>query len=459
MHGYMAANKVKLPRNRTFVVNMANISEHTLPNSTGVCLLDCTTAFNNLTDREKLYAHYISQASWYGNLIVLVQTSPESPGIFLLLQKVFRSQPISELERLATELGLTNEEFEAFQVYAAGFYSNMGNYKSFGDTKFIPNLPKEKFESLVLDCVGGKSDPEGMRVLWNAVSDRMYSLADRQRELALGEKGTTTYFSSNCNVHDAEIASEFMTAKDLSPYNTRLFKKTGGPVEYEVRLASSETSNGEVAGCAAGLLGTHQFTPKDGSGPVTFHVTRGDYSKLMALMCQNLEKAKASVANETEAQMLDEYIVSFTSGSIPAHKNGSRFWIRNKGPVVETYIGFIESYRDPSGVRGEFEGFVAVVNKEMSAKFGDLVDNAEHLLALLPWPAAYEKDKFLRPDFTSLDVLTFGSSGIPAGINIPNYDDIRQNEGFKNVSLGNVLTAGYKDTKITFLADSDKSWP
>ncbi|XP_069064068.1 dipeptidyl peptidase 3 [Pleurodeles waltl] len=430
------------------------VSHFVLPNNIGISVLDCKEAFALLSQDEKLYAHFLSRASWYGGLIVLMQTSPESPGIFVLLSKLFRAQGPEELKGLAQHLCITEQDYQALLVYTAGFFANMGNYKSFGDTKFIPNLPKERLKELVFNSAAFHQHPEEIKSLWETYGELLYSLEPRQQSLGLGDKGTTTYFSENCTLEDAELAQRFLDSKNISAYNTRLFKsKTSNEKPtYEIRLASANTNDSPVEAEMSSKLLCFDFEGKQ------FTVNRGDYAPLMKKVVENLQHAKAFAANLNEEKMLEHYIRSFTIGSIDEHKQGSRFWVKDKGPIVESYIGFIESYRDPFGSRGEFEGFVAVVNKAMSARFGQLVASAEQFLQELPWPKEFEKDHFLKPDFTSLDVLTFSGSGIPAGINIPNYDDIRQKDGFKNVSLGNVLSVAYatEKEKLTFLAEEDK---
>ena len=53
--------------------------------------------------------------------------------------------------------------------------------------------------------------------------------------------------------------------------------------------------DGEVPGFEGKkILGSHTFTPKDVAGPITFDVTRGDYSKLLDIVVQNLDKATVS---------------------------------------------------------------------------------------------------------------------------------------------------------------------
>jgi len=86
--------------------------------------------------------------------------------------------------------------------------------------------------------------------------------------------------------------------------------------------------------------------------------------------------------------------------------------VRDVGPVVESYIGFIETYVDPFGGRAEWEGFTAIVNKSLSAKYGTLVNRAPELIKNLPWGKDFEVDEFRRPDFTALEVLSFATGGL-----------------------------------------------
>lgn len=63
-----------------------------------------------------------------------------------------------------------------------------------------------------------------------------------------------------------------------------------------------------------------------------------------------------------------------------------------------------------------------------------------------------EKDTFLAPDFTTLEIIAFATVSCPLGINIPNYDDIRETERFKNLFLNNSL-GSYQSSTVEFATE------
>ncbi|KAF2003272.1 dipeptidyl peptidase-like protein III [Amniculicola lignicola CBS 123094] len=397
--------------------------------------------FEALTEKEKLYAHHISVASLAGTRIVLRQVSPEAEHIYDFIIAVHKHCS-GDYTKLAKQAGLSPVDLDAYLHYSAQFLGNLGNYKSFGDSKFVPRIPPRQLKALAT------VSPVVLK-LHEKFKDSVYADANVSRlHLGYPDAGhVSAYYPDSPDITKEEISgvSDFLEGKGLLPENTRI-RKTKAAFEVLIASAIDNPSKDERD------LPESEWTLDDGK---KVKLVYGDYAKEMKTISDNMQKAKEYAASETQANMMEEYATSFRTGSLEHFKESQRYWIKDKGPLVETDVGFIETYRDPQGIRGEWEGFVAMVNKERTKAFGKLVESAPSLIPLLPWKKDFEKDTFLSPDFTSLEVLTFAGSGIPAGINIPNYDDIRQNLGFKNVSLGNVLSAKALNEPIPFIKDTD----
>ena len=204
--------------------------------------------------------------------------------------------------------------------------------------------------------------------------------------------------------------------------NTRVFKKDDGKFVITVGSIKSDHSKKDID-----FKGTK------------FDVNYGEFSPYLAECNEYLTEALKYCANDNQLNMVKKYIEHYIDGNVDTHKDSQRYWVKDMGPVVESNMGYIETYIDPENVRAYFEGWVAIVDKEKSEKFQNLVKSSEKIIPLLPWPKHMEKDNFLAPDFTLLEIICFATNSCPLGINIPNYDDIRENEGFKNVFLGNAM--------------------
>ena len=188
--------------------------------------------------------------------------------------------------------------------------------------------------------------------------------------------------------------SKILEQNSMFPENTRL-QKSGDGTGFEVLLASVE--DGHV---------THYPLPNS-KGSV--RLVRGDHSSDLKRVCAELKEASKYAANDLQRQFLDAYIESFQSGSLDTYRDSQRIWVRDKAPRVENIFGFVEPYRDPHGIRAEFEALVAIADDEETSLLAKLVENSATFIRRLPWASPendgkgpFEKDLFEPPDFSSI---------------------------------------------------------
>lgn len=285
-----------------------------------------------------------------GTRIILRQVSPESEAIYDYILTLHHHCE-GDWDRLQSEAKISNDDINDFLNYAAQFLGNIGNYKGFGDSKFLPRCRLE-----ILDALASHSR-DAQRLLEKAKFEGGGIFADPDKEslmhLGFPDQGhMSSYYPDSPDItkNEIELIGEFLAKKKLLPENTRIRKVTDG---FEVLIASAiryPPPEGSDAGPETVWNLTGQLEGK------TLKLKFGDHIEEMAKIALHIKKAGLHAANETQKNMIDEYAKSFGTGSLNAFKESQKYWVKDLGPAVESNIGFIESYRDPAGIRAEWEG-------------------------------------------------------------------------------------------------------
>ena len=286
------------------------------------------------------------RSAFTGTRVTLRQVSPESEAIFDFIIELYKAFN-GDWTAAQRKSGISDDDLKYFLEYSAMFLGNCGNYKGFGDAKFIPRCEEKAFAALAASSPEAESH-------FKATNGAIFS-SNNSGLMHLGfldDGHVTTYYPDSKGITQAEISavSEWMREQKLLPENTRLRKTADGTFEL---LIASAVTDVPVDG---GDIGKESvFDVKSGQlKGSTIKLVYGDYSKEMAIIAAYHKKAAENSANDNQKQMQLAYANSFESGSLEAYKNSQRFWIRDKGPMVESNIGFVETYRDPHGVRGEW---------------------------------------------------------------------------------------------------------
>jgi dipeptidyl-peptidase-3 len=276
-----------------------------------------------------------------------------------------------------------------------------------GDQKVVPGISKEALIRLA------SSNPQTKELLNHVLKD-IY----QQPPTSLGPPGpftqTAYYLGNNCLESPEDISSISKLMEDLSihPENTRLQRyKEPGIDCYDILQASVDESTEILNSITHLSLENKQI-----------RVVRGDHREELEQICRCLRRARKYASNPAQQQVLNQTMDSFLLGDLELYKEAQIAWITDKSPSVETVLGFVEPYRDPLGVRAEFEGIVGIPEPSETELLNKLASVADVFVSKLPWvnegtgssrKGPFEKGIFDPPDFSSVQSeITFFYPGV-----------------------------------------------
>lgn len=364
--------------------------------------------FEELSLDQKKLIYHLTEAALAGRDILWDQNGRYNLAVRDLLEDLYKNYK-----------GDRNEAgFKAFEIYLKQVEFGNGVYHHYSTDKFIPGFTAEWLDGamaaagLQMDKYG---DPATLRRL---IFDPAF-LPKRVNQAA----GQDVIATSANNLYgpgitQAEVEAFYGALKDTTDVT---------PVSYGL---NAKVVKGD-----------------DGKLKEEVYKVGGLYSPAIERIVANLELALPYAETPEQAASIAKLISFYRTGSLREFDEYSILWVGDTKSKVDFVNGFIESYGDPLGMTGSWEGIVNFRNDAASQRTQTISENAQWFENNSPVDPRFRKPhvKGVTAKVINAAILAGDSyPSSPIGINLPNANWIRAAHGSKSVTIEN-LTQAYDD--------------
>ncbi len=394
---------------------MANFTDPNNPSGTVVdrfadveVMRYAVPGFEELTLDQKKLIYYLTEAALAGRDILWDQNGRYNLAVRDLLENLYKNYKGDR----------NNAQFKAFEKYLKQVEFGNGVYHHYSTDKFIPGFSAEWFDG-ALSSAGISLDKYGdAATLRRLIFDPEF-LAKRVNQAA-GQDVIATSANNlyGPGVTQAEVEAFYGAMKDTTDLT---------PVSYG--------------------LNARVVKGDDGKLKEEVYKIGGLYSPTIERIVANLELALPLAETPEQAASIAKLISFYRTGSLREFDEYSILWVDDTKSKVDFVNGFIESYGDPLGMTGSWEGIVNFRNDAASQRTQTISENAQWFENNSPVDPRFRKPhvKGVTAKVINAAILAGDSyPSSPIGINLPNANWIRAAHGSKSVTIEN-LTQAYDD--------------
>lgn len=358
--------------------------------------------FENLSLRQKMLVYYLTEAALNGRDILCDQNGKHNLAIRGMLENVYTDYRGKR----------DDKEFRAFEKYLKQVWFGNGIHHHYSTDKFVPEFSRTWLETRVAELPVGKRPAnagELMEVIFNpGVMAKRVNQAEGQ-DLIVTSANNLYDGVTQQEVEDYYAAVKDTTLAEPPSYglNARVVKKNGKVQEEVYKIG-------------------------------------GLYDSAIRRIVENLNKAAEYAESPAQKAVIGKLVEFYTTGDLRAFDDYSILWVEDTASKVDFINGFIESYGDPLGMTGAWEGMVNFKNEKASHRTEVISDNAQWFEDHSPVDPRFRKEKVKGVSAKVITAAILAGDSYPStpiGINLPNANWIRAAHGSKSVTIENITQA------------------